>query len=369
MPSYMDNIVVDPGQPSFLQRLGGGVQQFAGNRDLALALLANSGYGPKRSFGQVLGQSALQAQAMGQQREDDAFKRRYMEAQMAALEQRQASPFGAISPDKFTTESLAKFQQSKNYGDLVAREDASKDPSEVAAYKYWASLSPQQQQDFLKLKRNVGSDYAIETINGVPTVVYKPAAGGPGVSGGTPLVTPLTTLPQQAAGAGTIKQAEAAGGAVGKGAGEIAAGIQTKGANAQTVLGMIDEADKLIDKSTGSMGGTAVDMAAGAVGKSTEGAKAGARLKVIQAGLMTNMPRMEGPQSDADVALYRQAAAQIGDTTVPRETRKAALETVRSLQEKYAERAKQPFQIFPNGTQTPDGWTVLPNGIKVREKK
>jgi uncharacterized protein (UPF0147 family) len=54
---------------------------------------------------------------------------------------------------------------------------------------------------------------------------------------------------------------------------------------------------------------------------------------------MTNMPRMEGPQSDRDVDLYRQAAGQIGDPTVPRDIKKAAVKTIRELQKKYADRA------------------------------
>jgi len=191
----------------------------------------------------------------------------------------------------------------------------------------------------LKLKRNVGSDYAIETVNGVPTVVYKPAAGGPGVGGGTPLVTPLTNLASQAAGASTIKQAENSGGTLGKAQGEIAGGIQTKGANAQTVLGMLDEAEKLIPEATGSSVGAAYDAGARMFGGSPKGAKAIARLKVLQAGLMLNMPRMEGPQSDRDVELYREAAASLGEPDVPREIKQSALEQIRELQERYKARA------------------------------
>jgi hypothetical protein len=91
-----------------------------GNQDLAMALLANSGYSPqKRSFGEILGTSALQAKQMGQERDDAAFKRRYMEAQM----QRMANPteqdrFGAVDPSKFTQPSIKRFEETGNYGDL-----------------------------------------------------------------------------------------------------------------------------------------------------------------------------------------------------------------------------------------------------------
>ena len=51
------------------------------------------------------------------------------------------------------------------------------------------------------------------------------------------------------------------------------------------------------------------------------------------------MPRMEGPQSDRDQALYRQMAAQIGDATVPARIRKAAMETLKELNDKYQDQA------------------------------
>ena len=54
-----------------------------------------------------------------------------------------------------------------------------------------------------------------------------------------------------------------------------------------------------------------------------------------QAAIMLRQPRMEGPQSDRDVQLYREAAGQIGDPSVPRETKKAALQTIRRLQAIY----------------------------------
>src|SRR6185436_119047 len=134
--------------------------------------------------------------------------------------------------------------------------------------------------------------------------------------------------------------AEAAASAKGAAAGGIAGGIQSKAANAQVVMGMLELADPLIDAATGSLAGAGRDALVGTLGYAQESAQAVAQLKVLQAGLMTNMPRMEGPQSDADVKLYQQAAAQIGDTTIPVETRAAALDTIDYLQRKYQERAK-----------------------------
>lgn len=106
--------------------------------------------------------------------------------------------------------------------------------------------------------------------------------------------------------------------------------------SSEKLMPVLNEADKLLDKSTGSLAGAGVDMLAGAFGKSTEGAQAAARLKALEGAIIMNQPRMEGPQSDKDVALYRQMAGMIGDSTIPIDTRRAALGTIKELHMKYA---------------------------------
>lgn len=102
------------------------------------------------------------------------------------------------------------------------------------------------------------------------------------------------------------------------------------------VTDILDMARPLVEKSTGSYLGAVVDKAAQVVGQSTDGGNAAAQLKVLQGALVSKMPRMEGPQSDKDVQLYREMAAQIGDSTVPRQQRMEAMNTLEMLQQKYA---------------------------------
>lgn len=106
--------------------------------------------------------------------------------------------------------------------------------------------------------------------------------------------------------------------------------------DANDALGLIDQAEKLLNDATGSRLGNAIDAGAGALGISTKGAQAGAQLKAIEGMLVSKMPKMSGPQSDKDVLLYRQMAGQIGDPNIPNATKKAALVTIRGIQEKYA---------------------------------
>jgi len=87
----------------------------------------------------------------------------------------------------------------------------------------------------------------------------------------------------------------------------------------------------LIDQSTGSGAGRLVDLAAGFGGKATQGAIAIGKLQPIADLALKMVPRFEGPQSNADTTSYKQAAAQVADSTLPREIRKEAAKTVLRL--------------------------------------
>jgi hypothetical protein len=70
-------------------------------------------------------------------------------------------------------------------------------------------------------------------------------------------------------------------------------------------------------------------------GTSPKGAAEADKLRVIGGILTSKVPRMEGPQSNVDVQLYRETAGQVGDATLPRSRRLAALDTVERLLAKY----------------------------------
>lgn len=107
--------------------------------------------------------------------------------------------------------------------------------------------------------------------------------------------------------------------------------------SAGDALGLLDEAESLLKGgATGSLAGTGIDIAAGALGYTAPGAAEAASLRTIGGQLVAKMPRMEGPQSNMDVKLYRDMAGQLDDSTLPTQTRLAALAQIRKLNEKYA---------------------------------
>ena len=121
----------------------------------------------------------------------------------------------------------------------------------------------------------------------------------------------------------------------------------------QRALSVLDMADEIIDKRnpTGSYVGRGIDIAQGAFGGTNQGAESVAQLQALEGALMMAQPRMEGPQSDRDVALYKQMAGKIGDPTVPNGIKKAAIKTIRELHKRYAGAAPA-----PSGAS--GGWSV-----------
>lgn len=224
-----------------------------------------------------------------------------------------------------------------SFQDWIAAGGQSSRPSAVQEWEFYNKLPSEMQPRYLEMKRN--PNFVVKDVNQVPTVIHPTARGT--------TTTALSNLGSEAAAAGTIKQSEAQAGQLGEALGKVQGAIQTKGANAVSTQNLLDLADPLIDQATGSAAGAAVDATGRFVGKSTEGAQAIAQLKVLESGLMMSMPRMEGPQSDKDVANYRQAAAQIGDPTVPRAQKKAALGIIRQIQQSYVKRAQQAPGMTP----------------------
>lgn len=112
---------------------------------------------------------------------------------------------------------------------------------------------------------------------------------------------------------------------------------QQKLVDAQSLLGLLDEADPLLASgiATSSAGGVLRDKVTGALGVSTDASKQAAKLASIGGALVSKMPKMSGPQSDKDVALYKEMAGRLGDSGVPIGDRQAAAQVLRMLNEKY----------------------------------
>jgi hypothetical protein len=112
----------------------------------------------------------------------------------------------------------------------------------------------------------------------------------------------------------------------------------------------------LIDQSTGSGIGRAIDIGAGFVGKATPGAIAGGKLAPIADMVLKMVPRFEGPQSDKDTRSYKEAAGQLADTSLPNEIRKqAGITILRLMRERKDQFVSEDMarEGVPTGRQAP----------------
>ena len=105
----------------------------------------------------------------------------------------------------------------------------------------------------------------------------------------------------------------------------------------------------LIDQSTGSYAGKAIDVGARIFGKAMPGDIAAGKLAPIADMVLKMVPRFEGPQSDKDTQSYKEAAGQLADPNLPREIRKAAgKEILRLMKERKKECGVEGMEVAPN---------------------
>jgi hypothetical protein len=102
-------------------------------------------------------------------------------------------------------------------------------------------------------------------------------------------------------------------------------------------LGNIKQARALLKLGPTSSGaGSVVDSVLGFGGVSTKGADVASQLDTLSGWMVNNVPRMEGPQSNFDVANYKTMAGLVGDRSKPISQRTAALNELERLQQKYS---------------------------------
>lgn len=121
--------------------------------------------------------------------------------------------------------------------------------------------------------------------------------------------------------------------------------------DATSAMELTDQASPLVDQAPGSYIGAGLNQLGRVFGMDTEASKAQAQLGVIGGALISKMPKMSGPQSDKDVALYKQMAGNLDDPTLPSSAKNAAIQMIRLLNKKYA-----------TGYVDPSGEQALPGG-------
>jgi hypothetical protein len=269
------------------------------------------------------------------------LQRRLVEAKIDALGSGGGGGrlIGVANPSDFEPTSLAEYQRTGDPGVLVPRSNTfgRYNPRDYTTDS-WAKFM--ETGDPAVLERTAPSQFRSTAGGGIVALNPLDPAGA------------QTVVSDEAGAQGAENLARSQ--ARGRASGEAAGAILAKATNAEGVRSLLDLADPLIDVATGSGAGAAANKVRAFFGKSSTGQEAIAQLQVLQAGLILGMPRLEGPQSDKDRALYIEAAGQIGDPNVPNEIKKAAVKTIRAIQDKYVERAAEISSDDPLSALTPE---------------
>jgi hypothetical protein len=122
----------------------------------------------------------------------------------------------------------------------------------------------------------------------------------------------------------------------------VVAEVDKKAESGRSVLELANEAIQYLPKASSGAVSKLFTLATNAFGVPTDKSAADAQLNIISAGLTSNVPRFEGPQGVADVNLYKQAAADVGNADLPYQTRLAGVQTIINLNKKYAQGGLQP---------------------------
>jgi len=248
---------------------------------------------------------------------------------------------------------------------IIAREKAASGmemPSAVREYQYYNSLPKDAKDDFLRVKRaqqylDIGGGYiAPDQVTGAPVPLIDKtlapadvpvnAAAKAGAMEAAKLEQQLEIEPQITA-ANKAAELESV----------VTADLLKKAKNAENTIDILQKAEILLPKATGSLMGAGRDVLKSAVGISDEKTQANTDLELLSGWLVSNVPRMEGPQSNFDMENYKKMAADLGNSKKPIGDRQAALSTLMSLQAKYADLNKEvaPVGSTPN-TGTRKRW-------------
>jgi len=228
--------------------------------------------------------------------------------------------------EQLTPETRQAYYMQKLLPDMM-RGYGYQAPASQREYEYYKTLTKEQQAQYLQVKRNIAGEGAI--VGSTGTINTLEGYGDAGAQ--------KTGMEQTAKNVSDYKfaeptaQAKAKGTEVGKKLGEE----EKKAIQAPITRDLINQAETLLPKATsGSLQNLGVK-GTEIVGLNTNMGQTDAQLKAISAQLILNVPRMEGPQSDKDTVLYREAAGNIANANIPYKTRLASLKTIKSINEKY----------------------------------
>ena len=344
MEDSLANFVADK-SPDFLQQLLGSLQPLA-QQDTAYRnnQHMNKVFAANPAFGQALYGAQNDQRTLGLQEEEIMRKRKQQEALKALAGQLQGQPldrqkaltqYGMITGDlePLLGVGSGSLPAPIQIANEIARRRAAGDIEGAKLLEQSAKLGEKgTYTDPLTGEVRVIPGYApsVATIEGakadagnISDMTYDPVTAGK---------TEQAKLGQQLQMEPQIQKATKIAELEAVAASEVV----KKAKGSQNTLDILAKAEGLLPYATGSGAGAGVAALKSFAGVSDEKSKADTELELLSGWLTSNVPRMEGPQSDFDVQNYKKMAADLGNKSKPIGDRIAALKSLRELHQKYA---------------------------------
>lgn len=280
-----------------------------------------------------------------------AYKQRQQIAQIEAEDNQKFSDFAMEKGDtdlagiaeQLTPETKQAYYMQKLMPNMMGGYGYQA-PASQREYEYYKKLSPEQQAQYLGLKRNIAGEGGIvrETGN-IDTLRGYGQAGArkTGMEQTAKNVSDLNYKPEIAK--ETTKQE-----AIGKKQGSEAVNVIT----ASQTNEIIQEAKKILPQATSGIFQRGVSGSASLAGISTSMDQADRQLQILGGKLTSSVPRFEGPQSNYDVELYKKMAGDIANPNVPYKSRLAAIKEIEKLNNKYMKKSPAKSQAPAGQNQT-----------------
>lgn len=245
--------------------------------------------------------------------------------------------------EQLTPETRQAYYMQKLLPDMM-RGYGYQAPASQREYEYYKNLSPEQQAQYLGLKRNIAGEGGIVRETGsIDTLRGYGQAGArkTGMEQTAKNVSDLNYKPEIAK--ETTKQE-----AIGKKEGSEAVNV----INASQTNEIIQEAKKILPQATSGVFQRGVSGSASLAGISTTMDKADRQLQILGGKLTSSVPRFEGSQSNYDVELYKKMAGDIANPNVAYKSRLVALREIEKLNNKYMKKSPAKSQAPAGQNQT-----------------
>lgn len=299
--------------------------------NLGLGLLGNSGYSPTpQTFGQIFAKSALSANQIEQERKENEFKNALLQMQLKKFQREMTQPISVGAGHSLVDPETFQPVYTNPKSSLGSTPAALQIADEYeAAIK---SGNIERAKNILAFSKTLEKGTTFDDGGNIVAI-----------PGATNTYSAISEAKQTGKNRSDLNFAEPTRTAEARGTarGTAQGAIDKKEINAPALQEAINQARQYLPQASSGGLQNAYTGINNFIGRSTSMQDADSQLDTIGGVLVSNVPRMEGPQSDQDRLLYQRMAGDVSNSKLPYQARLKALDTVEALNKKYLNQSQQ----------------------------